>query len=107
MKIFNLSIMIFICRNEEGYSTIDLQMLFDVLVIIFAEVSIDNEKNVEELWRIDGVMIFIITTCILLTLLFILLYFFSFHRIVLNIVAAFLYFVHLVRFDYQFLYIPK
>ena len=99
--------MIFICRNEEGYSTIDLQMLFDVLVIIFAEVSIDNEKNVEELWRIDGVMIFIITTCILLTLLFILLYLFSFHRIVLNIVAAFLYLIHLVRFDYQFLYIPK
>ena len=107
MKIFNLSIIIFICRNEEGYSTIDLQMLFDVLVIIFAEVSIGNEKNVEELWGIDGVMIFIITTCILLTLLFILLYLFSFHRIVLNIVAAFLYFIHLVHFDYQFLYIPK
>ena len=34
------------CGNDEYYSTINLWMLFDVFVVIFAEVSIDNDKNI-------------------------------------------------------------
>ena len=56
-------------------STIDLRILFDVFVINFAEASIDNDKNIKELFRIDGVIILIIIICIMLSWV---LYFVSF-----------------------------
>ena len=56
-------------------STIDLRILFDVFVINFAEACIDNDKNIKELFRIDGVIILIIIICIMLSWV---LYFVSF-----------------------------
>lgn len=41
-------------------------MLFDVLVVIVARVSIDNEKNIKELLRVDGALTLIIVICIIL-----------------------------------------
>lgn len=41
-------------------------MLFDVLVVIVARVSIDNEKNIKELLRADGALTLIIVICIIL-----------------------------------------
>ena len=42
----NSNLYVMKCGNDEYYSTINLWMLFDVFAVIFAEVSIDNDKNI-------------------------------------------------------------
>ena len=56
-------------ENDKDYTIINLRMLFHVLVVIFPEVSIDNDKNIEGLLRIDSVINFIII-CIILSWIF-------------------------------------
>ena len=78
-------------------STIDLRILFDVFVVNFAEASIDNDKNIKGLFRIDGVITLIIFICIILSWV---LYFFSFFSYSngvdpVNVVAALLYYTYL------------
>lgn len=65
----------------ETIRTSDLRMLFDVLVVIVARVSIDNEKNIKELLRVDGALTLIIVICIILAwILYFPVFFFGLYR---------------------------
>ena len=78
-------------------STIDLRILFDVFVINFAEASINNDKNIKGIFRIDGVIILIIIICIILSWVLYIFSFFSYSNCVdpVNVVATLLYYAYL------------